>query len=75
MGRMVLNRLRGLLGWRRLGALAGPQKRNSKGDLNLSPGELVEIKSPEEIQATLDSEGKNAGLTFEPDMLEYCGGR
>jgi hypothetical protein len=75
VSRMLMNRLRGLFGLRRLGVLAGPQKRNSKGDLNLSPGELVQIKSPEEIRATLDSAGKNAGLTFEPDMLEFCGGR
>jgi hypothetical protein len=43
--------------------------------LNLQPGELVEIKSLEEIVETLDLKGKNRGLSFEPDMIAYCGKR
>jgi len=41
--------------------------------LNLKPGELVEVKSAAEIQATLNSEGKSRGLYFMPGMWDYCG--
>ncbi len=41
--------------------------------LNLQPGEWVEVKSREEILATLDVNGKSRGLRFVPEMFEYCG--
>ncbi|MFZ2008703.1 MAG: hypothetical protein WAU76_01740 [Candidatus Sulfotelmatobacter sp.] len=41
--------------------------------LGLQPGELVEIKSEEEIRRTLDVTGKNRGLGFMPEMWPYCG--
>lgn len=45
------------------------------GILNLQPGELVEVKSREEILATLDLNKKNRGLSFTPEMKKYCGKR
>lgn len=42
--------------------------------LRLQPGDLVQVKSKEEIIATLDAEGKNRGLFFDREMLPYCGG-
>src|SRR5581483_8620948 len=42
--------------------------------LNLQPGELVRVRSREEIVATLDSGNKNRGLLFEAEMLRWCGG-
>ena len=42
--------------------------------LNLQPGELVEVRSKEEIMATLDKGQKNRGLWFDSEMLPYCGG-
>jgi hypothetical protein len=42
--------------------------------LNLQPGELVEVRSREEILATLDKDQKNRGLWFDSEMLPYCGG-
>lgn len=44
-------------------------------EAGLEPGELVEVKSHKEILATLDKSGKNRGLTFDPEMVPYCGGR
>lgn len=41
--------------------------------LDLQPGDLVEVKSEDEIRKTLDAEGRHRGLTFTPDMQEYCG--
>jgi hypothetical protein len=42
--------------------------------LNLQPGDLVEVRSKEEIVATLDKSQKNRGLWFDSEMLPYCGG-
>lgn len=42
--------------------------------LNLVPGELVMVKSSEEIQETL-SHNRNRGLWFDQEMLKFCGGR
>ncbi len=43
--------------------------------LNLQVGELVEVKSLEEIKRTLDCQGENRGLHFAPEMIPYCGRR
>ena len=42
--------------------------------LNLQPGELVRVKSYEEILATLNTENKNRGLYFDAEAVPYCGG-
>jgi hypothetical protein len=44
-------------------------------DLNLQPGEWVEVKSPDEIRATITTRGMNRGMRFDMEMLKYCGGR
>lgn len=38
-------------------------------------GEWVEIRSVEEILATLDADGRLDGLPFMPEMLRFCGQR
>jgi hypothetical protein len=43
--------------------------------LNLNPGEFVQVKSKEEIIATLNTKGKNRGLWFDVEMMSYCGGQ
>lgn len=42
--------------------------------LNLEPGELVQVKSWEEIRPTLNDNDRNRGLSFDREMLKYCGG-
>jgi hypothetical protein len=42
--------------------------------LDLQPGELVQVRSKEEIMATLDNQNRNRGLLFDSEMLPYCGG-
>ena len=49
------------------------QGRTPKETLDLQPGELVEVKSREEIFQTLDQSGHNRGLRFDIEMLRYCG--
>jgi hypothetical protein len=41
--------------------------------LGLSTGEIVAVRSEEEILDTLDAEGKLDALQFMPEMLKYCG--
>jgi len=43
--------------------------------LNLRAGEWVEVRSAEEIFATLDEKGALDALPFMPEMLKYCGKR
>lgn len=38
-------------------------------------GEIVEVRSADEILATLDSQGRFEGVPFMPEMLRFCGGR
>jgi len=42
-------------------------------DFALQSGDWVEIKSMDEITATLDSTGKNRGLAFTKEMKKFCG--
>jgi hypothetical protein len=42
--------------------------------LDLQVGELVEVRSKEEIVATLGKNQKNRGLWFDSEMVPYCGG-
>jgi hypothetical protein len=41
--------------------------------LDLQPGEWVRVKPRPEIEATLTDKGRNRGLTFDREMLQYCG--
>jgi hypothetical protein len=49
--------------------------RTPKETLGLQVGELVEVKSKEEIFATLDKNQQNRGLRFDAEALRYCGRR
>jgi hypothetical protein len=42
-------------------------------DLGLKAGDLVRVKSHEEILATLNKKGANLGLMFDAEMVPYCG--
>ena len=41
--------------------------------LDLGPGEVVRVRSAEEIFATLDERGALDGVPFMPEMVKYCG--
>ena len=43
--------------------------------LGLQPGDLVEVRSKDEIIATLGPNNKNRGLIYDVEMLPYCGRR
>lgn len=42
--------------------------------LNLQPGEMVRVKPFKEILATLSIKCENRGLSFDAEMVPYCGG-
>jgi hypothetical protein len=48
-------------------------KQYASSDLNLQPGEWVEVRSIDEISRTLDDKGKHKGLLFMPEMKNFCG--
>ena len=41
--------------------------------LRLRAGDLVEVRTAQEVLSTLDLNGKLDGLPFMPEMLQYCG--
>jgi hypothetical protein len=42
--------------------------------IGLRPGDLVQVRSREEVAPTLNQHGRNRGLSFSPEMVRYCGG-
>jgi hypothetical protein len=70
--RLLRRQLR-LLGHKplRQGGVAVP----ARDELNLRPGETVQVRSPKEIAPTVDEKGKTRGLSFDWEMMPYCGGR
>jgi hypothetical protein len=57
------------------GATFGTQTKAPTCQLHLQPGEIVEVKSRAEIEATLDREGRHRGLLFNSEMAKFCGTR
>ncbi len=54
---------------------AGKLTKTPKMALNLVPGELVQVKTTQEIEPTLDPKNKNRGLSFDVEMVKFCGGK
>ncbi len=52
-----------------------PVMRTPFSSPEFGPGDTVEIRSMEQIEATLDQRGRNRGLSFTPEMKEMCGRR
>jgi hypothetical protein len=50
------------------GSQSSPSER-----LDLQPGDVVQVRRPSEIAFTLDKDGMNRGLSFDREMLPYCG--
>lgn len=72
LSRAIGRRLR-LLSWQPLPHKGAPVR--TRGNLDLQPGDTVEVRSTEEIAPTLDESARNRGLTFDWEMIPYCGGR
>jgi hypothetical protein len=70
--RYLMQRLRRATG--RHGWLHGPHKRTPTASLNLQAGDVVRIRSRDEITRTLDRNGRNRGMGICSEMLRCCGG-
>lgn len=53
--------------------LHGSGSKSTQPPLNLGAGDLVRVRSPAEIVETLDQAGLDRGLSFDREMLPYCG--
>jgi hypothetical protein len=51
----------------------GRLKKTPVKRLDLQPGELVRVRTRQEIRQTVDPEGRNRGLSFDVEMTPYCG--
>jgi hypothetical protein len=74
-GRAIVGKAAKLVGIGRRSA-DGSKHAPEQGDsdqLNLQPGELVEVRPAEEILAMLDEERKHRGMSVELEMLRHCG--
>jgi len=50
-----------------------PNVQTPTAHVDLKPGDLVRVKSYEAILATCDNSNKNRGMTFDAEMVPYCG--
>src|SRR6478672_13945134 len=55
--------------------LEGRIAMNNESTLGLRADEWVQVRTREEILATLDANGRLDELPFMPEMLKYCGAR
>lgn len=51
----------------------GRLTRTPVSRLNLQPGEMVRVRTRQQIRQTVDREGRNRGLSFDVEMTPYCG--
>jgi hypothetical protein len=62
---------RGGLRWRFLKGTAGAS--TPTGRIDLQPGELVRVRSKDEIMKTLNADLLNRGMGFDAEMSRFCG--
>jgi hypothetical protein len=75
LGYDLFQRLRNGIPYPRKQGKVPPGVRTPDAELNLQPGEWVQVKGHDEILATLDASSKNRGLYFDAEMVPYCGRR
>jgi hypothetical protein len=73
LSRRLLPRMLRIHGGKRFPIIEGKLDTTPRESLDLQPGERVRVKSKERIVATLDRGNRNRGMTFDPEMLKYCG--
>ncbi|MFI4973380.1 MAG: hypothetical protein ACHP84_02450 [Caulobacterales bacterium] len=71
--RGLVNQTRRRLGMADVGVIAGDDGDATRGDLDLRSGDWVRVRAAQDIRATLGPDGRNRGLSFEPEMTGYIG--
>jgi hypothetical protein len=51
----------------------GTLDKTPQQTLDLAPGEYVRVKAQQEILKTVNARNRNRGLSFDPEMVRYCG--
>jgi hypothetical protein len=70
----VFQRLWGGIPYPRMAGKIPVGERSPSVDLNLQPGEWVRVKSHEEILRTVNTDNKNRGMSWDAELVPYCGG-
>ena len=73
VSRRLLPRPLRIRGGRRYPFIEGRLEETPVQPLGLQAGERVRVKRKEEIVATLDTNNANRGMSFDGEMLRYCG--
>jgi hypothetical protein len=75
VNRRLLPRFTPIAGGRAYPFLSGTLEKGQTPSttLGLQPGDLVRIKDKDDIMRTLDSANRNRGLSFDVEMVPYCG--
>lgn len=71
---LVFNKIQGVRDGVQYPRIEGALATTPITELNLEPGEFVQVKSKTEILETLDRRNRNRGLLFDSEMVRYCGG-
>ena len=74
--RWLYNRIQAITGgvpFPRLKGMIAVGQATPRRDLGLQPGDLVQVKSYPEILATLDVGLSNRGLSFDAELVPFCG--
>jgi hypothetical protein len=74
--RRLYNRIQAITGgvpFPRMKGIIPAGQPTPRRDLGLRPGDLVRVKSYEEILATLDTRLLNRGLSFDSEYVPFCG--
>jgi hypothetical protein len=75
IGLAVFNALQRHTGGRVCPSIQGSLTKTPTSVMNLQAGDIVQVKTKEDIEGTLDTSRKNRGLLFDREMVKYCGGR
>ena len=76
LGRWLYERVHSIRGVGLYPSLIGPIPAGSatrRDDLNLEPGNLVRVKSRNEILAMVNKPGANRNMNFHAELLPFCG--
>jgi hypothetical protein len=70
---LLFNKVQGIRDGVQYPRIEGSLTTTPTFEMNLQPGEFVQVKSKAEILATLDRRHRNRGLLFDSEMVRYCG--
>jgi hypothetical protein len=73
LSRRFLTRRLLMRGGRRYPSIEGKLAKTPEQTLGRQPGELVRIRTKDEIVRTLDTRTHNRGMSFDAKTLKYCG--